>query len=152
MAAVKIVIAAILGVVFGIGLLVSGMTDPANVLGFLDVAGAWNPALAFVMGGAVLVAAPAFAFAKRRGRALLGDALETPGRTKIDASLVIGAAIFGVGWGLAGICPGPGLVLLGRAPQAIWIFLGATAVGLLAAAGLERVSTPPTETAERRSP
>jgi uncharacterized membrane protein YedE/YeeE len=86
------------------------MTDPANVLGFLDVFGAWRPQLALVMGAAVLVAAPAFLFVRRQNRDLLGDPVDLPDRRRIDKPLLAGAAIFGVGWGMSGICPGPGIV------------------------------------------
>ncbi|HTQ70458.1 MAG TPA: DUF6691 family protein [Acidocella sp.] len=107
------------GLLFGLGLLLSGMTDPARVLSFLDVAGAWNPALALVMGGAIAVALPAFALAKRRPRSLLGQDIALPSTRRIDPRLLGGAAIFGLGWGVSGICPGPGLVLLGHlAPEA----------------------------------
>ncbi len=106
------------GLLFGFGLIVSGMVDTANVKGFLDVAGTWRPALAFVMGAAVLVALPLFQWTRRRGRALGGEDLETPPKI-IDARLLVGAAIFGVGWGLSGICPGPGIVWLGIEPTAI---------------------------------
>ena len=120
------------GLMFGIGLIVSGMTDPANVKAFLDVAGAWRPALAFVMGAAVLVALPIFQWTRRRGKALTADTLEAPPRT-IDAPLLIGAAIFGIGWGLSGICPGPAVVWLGLSPAAIGPFLLAVIVGALLA-------------------
>jgi uncharacterized membrane protein YedE/YeeE len=86
------------------------MCDPQRVLGFLDVAGHWNPALAFTMGGAIVVAAPAFLYVRRRRVDLLGRAAELPDRFKIDGRLIGGSAIFGVGWGLSGICPGPGLL------------------------------------------
>lgn len=135
-----IAVAVVLGALFGVGLLISGMTDPAKVIGFLDVAGRWDPSLAFVMGGAILVAAPCFAFARRREKAVLGGAFEKPDRTEVEPRLIIGAAIFGIGWGLSGICPGPGIVLLGQTPSAIWIFLVAVAIGICAATGVERLS------------
>jgi len=101
------------GFVFGLGLLVSGMVNPAKVLGFLDLAGAWDPSLALVMAGAVAVGAGAFAFMKKRTRTLLGAPVLLPGARGIDRRLVLGSLVFGVGWGLAGICPGPALVLAG---------------------------------------
>jgi len=128
---VKVLASALFGVLFGVGLLVSGMTDPARVLGFLDVAGAWNPALAFVMAGAVAVAAPAFWIARKRQVSVLGEPIETPDRFKIDARLLVGAGVFGVGWGLSGICPGPGLVLLGQDGLGAAAFVGALVVGSL---------------------
>ena len=101
------------GLLFGIGLLVSGMTDPGKVLGFLDLAGAWDPSLAFVMGGAILVGVIAFTVAKQRTQTFLGDALHLPTSRDIDHRLVVGSLLFGAGWGLAGFCPGPGLVAMG---------------------------------------
>jgi len=129
------------GLMFGFGLILSGMADPANVKGFLDVAGVWRPALAFVMGAAVLVALPIFQWTRRRGKALTADALEAPPQT-IDAPLLIGAAIFGVGWGLSGICPGPAVVWLGLSPAVIGPFLLAVVVGALLARLLQRDQAP----------
>ncbi|XYJ12606.1 YeeE/YedE family protein [Telluria sp. B2] len=107
-----ILMALIVGLVFGIGLIVSGMTDPAKVLGFLDLGGAWDPSLAFVMGGAILVGSIAFRYAGRRERSLLGEAMHLPSATRIDRRLVLGSLAFGAGWGLAGYCPGPALASL----------------------------------------
>jgi uncharacterized protein len=100
------------GILFGSGLLLSRMCDPQRVLGFLDVAGRWNPALAFTMGGAIFIATPAFFYVRRRRVDLLGVITQLPDRFKIDRRLITGSAIFGIGWGLSGICPGPGLLLL----------------------------------------
>lgn len=124
--------AGLFGALFGLGLLLSGMLDPANVLGFLDIAGRWNPQLAFVMGGAIAAALPVFALARRRGRALLGDPISLPRRRDLDRRLVGGAALFGVGWGLVGVCPGPGVVLLGFGGPRAWLFGLALVAGLLA--------------------
>ncbi len=121
------------GLLFGIGLLIAQMTDPARVLAFLDLAGAWNPALALVMGGGIAVALPAFAYAKRRRRTLLGEPIELPSATRIDTRLLGGAAIFGLGWGLAGICPGPALVLAGRLAPGALLFVLMLALGSLLA-------------------
>jgi uncharacterized membrane protein YedE/YeeE len=129
----KFLTALVAGTIFGAGLLFSGMTDPANVLGFLDVAGEWRPQLAFVMGGASVAAAPAFYYVRRRQRTLLGEPATLPDRTRIDAPLLIGAGLFGIGWGLSGICPGPGIVLLVSAAPVAWIFLAAVAIGMLVA-------------------
>ena len=101
------------GLVFGLGLIVSGMSDPAKVLSFLDLAGAWDASLALVMGGAVGVGLVAFGFFKQRPRSLLGLPMQLPTARRIDVRLLIGSVIFGIGWGLAGICPGPALVLAG---------------------------------------
>jgi uncharacterized membrane protein YedE/YeeE len=98
------------GLLFGLGLVVSGMTDPSRVRAFLDVAGAWNPAVAFVMGGAIAVTLPAFAWV-RRGGATLAGSVPLPDRMNITPRLIVGSATFGVGWGLSGVCPGPGIVI-----------------------------------------
>ena len=126
----KFLTALIAGVLFGAGLLLSGMTDPANVLGFLDVAGEWRPALAFVMGGAVLAAAPAFYYVRRHGRTPRGLPVELPDRTLINTRLVLGSSIFGIGWGLSGICPGPGLVLLTSGSAPALVFIAAVIAGM----------------------
>ena len=103
----EIFVALVVGSLFGIGLLVSGMVDPSKVLGFLDLAGEWDPSLALVMAGAILVGAIAFGLAANRSRTLLGGVMRLPAATAIDRRLVLGSAVFGVGWGLAGYCPGP---------------------------------------------
>lgn len=118
------------GALFGAGLLRSGMTDPANVLAFLDVAGHWNPALALTMGGAIAVAAPAFWWLRRRGLTLAGEFVAIEDHLPVDRGLVAGAATFGVGWGLSGICPGPGLVLLAGLTPASFVFVGAMLAGM----------------------
>jgi uncharacterized membrane protein YedE/YeeE len=102
----------LVGLVFGLGLILSGMTDPGKVIGFLDLAGLWDPSLALVMGGAIAVGFFAFAIAKKRTVNFFGGALHLPKSNQIDKPLVIGAVLFGAGWGLAGFCPGPGLVSL----------------------------------------
>lgn len=126
----KFLTALVAGLLFGYGLLVSGMTDPANVLGFLDIFGEWRPQLAFVMGAAVLTAAPSFWFVRHNRRNLLGAAVELPDRRRIDRPLLSGAAIFGVGWGLSGICPGPGLVLLASGNGMAYLFMAAVIAGM----------------------
>ncbi|MFM0412702.1 DUF6691 family protein, partial [Paraburkholderia dipogonis] len=98
--------ALISGLLFGVGLMVSGMANPAKVLGFLDLAGRWDPSLAFVMVGAIAVGSIAFLFAKRRKKSLLGLPMQIPASTNVTMRLVLGSAVFGVGWGLAGFCPG----------------------------------------------
>jgi uncharacterized protein len=129
------VIALLAGLVFGIGLLMSGMTDPAKVQGFLDLFGRWDLSLAFVMGGAIVVAIGAFTLAKRRAAAgrksWSGESIELPTSNVIDARLIGGGVLFGIGWGLAGFCPGPALVALsgGFAP-ALW-FVPAMLVGMV---------------------
>lgn len=129
--------ALVAGLLFGAGLLVSGMANPANVLGFLDITGDWNPALAFTMAGAIAAAAPAFYIVRRRQRAAAEGSADPPRR--IDGMLVGGAATFGIGWGLSGICPGPGLVLLTSRTQAAVLFVAAMLVGMLVARSVEAV-------------
>jgi len=108
------------GLLFGVGLMVSGMANPGKVLGFLDLAGTWDPSLAFVMAGAIVIGSFAFFIAKRRRRSFLGLPVQLPASTTVTLRLVLGSAAFGVGWGLAGFCPGPALVALGAGyPKAV---------------------------------
>jgi uncharacterized membrane protein YedE/YeeE len=115
----------LVGLIFGLGLILSGMTDPGKVIGFLDIAGMWDPSLALVMGGAIAVGFFAFAMAKKRTMNFLGGALHLPQSNQIDKPLVIGAMMFGAGWGLAGFCPGPALVSLasGQIKAALFVVL-----------------------------
>lgn len=125
------------GLVFGLGLILSGMADPARVQGFLDLAGPWNPSLAFVMAGALAVGGGAFAIARRRGRSLLGLEMRVPTARHIDRRLVGGSVMFGVGWGLVGFCPGPALVALGMGQAKAVVFVMAMLVGMRAFEWLE---------------
>lgn len=126
--------ALISGLVFGTGLVISGMTQPEKVLGFLDIFGAWDPTLAFVMGGALAVALPGFWLARRRGHPLLAAHFRWPTRAEIDRPLVAGSVMFGAGWGLVGLCPGPAIVNLSTLmPQAV-VFVAAMVLGM---AGLD---------------
>ena len=118
------------GLVFGIGLIVSGMADPAKVLGFLDLAGVWDPSLAFVMAGAIAVSVVAFAVARRRTVSLLGAEMKLPTGRQIDRRLVAGSVVFGIGWGMAGFCPGPGLVALGMGEIKAAVFVAAMLAGM----------------------
>jgi uncharacterized protein len=120
----------LIGLLFGLGLILSGMTDPGKVQGFLDLAGAWDPSLLFVMGGAVAVGMVAFAVARRRTRNFLGGALDLPAGGDIDRRLVLGSLVFGVGWGLAGFCPGPALVALGAGHWQALVFTLAMLAGM----------------------
>ncbi|MEO5687649.1 MAG: YeeE/YedE family protein [Burkholderiaceae bacterium] len=126
----RTLLAFLAGLVFGLGLLLSGMADPAKVLGFLDLAGAWDPSLAFVMAGAIAAGVLAFALARRRTRSLLGDAMQLPTKTSIDRRLVAGSLLFGAGWGLAGFCPGPALVALGMGESKAIVFVVAMLAGM----------------------
>lgn len=118
------------GLIFGLGLIVSGMADPAKVLGFLDLAGAWDPSLALVMGGAIAVGVVAFALARRRSRSLLGLEMQLPKGSAIDRRLVVGSLLFGVGWGVAGFCPGPALVAAGMGEAKAAMFVLAMLAGM----------------------
>lgn len=118
------------GLLFGLGLIVAGMTDPSKVIGFLDLAGAWDPSLAFVMGGAILVGLGAFAVAKKRTTSFLGGAMQLPKSTVIDRRLVLGSLLFGAGWGLAGFCPGPAIVSLGAGQSKAAVFVLAMVAGM----------------------
>lgn len=124
------------GLLFGVGLLLSGMTDPAKVLGFLDISGAWDPSLAFVMLGGIAVARVGVVLIGRRGATLSGLPVCLPPKRAIDARLIVGSALFGAGWGLAGYCPGPAVVSLG--------FGSASALALVAGMLLGLWSVPPT--------
>jgi uncharacterized membrane protein YedE/YeeE len=128
---VSIVSAAICGLVFGLGLIASQMSDPQRIIAFLDIAGDWEPRLLIVMIAASVVAAPAYAMVRRTRHSWLGEDVSLPKRTQIDSRLITGAAIFGVGWGLIGLCPGPALVLLGTFDRGVLIFLPAMIVGVL---------------------
>ncbi|MDB5919943.1 MAG: hypothetical protein JWR40_4177 [Massilia sp.] len=135
-----LIMALVAGLVFGIGLIVSGMTDPSKVIGFLDLAGRWDPSLGFVMGGAILVGLVAFRFAAGREKSLLGGAMRLPAATRIDRRLVLGGFAFGIGWGLAGYCPGPALASLAGGGGKPLIFSAAMIVGMGIFELLERLA------------
>lgn len=118
------------GLVFGFGLLISGMADPNKVLGFLDLAGPWDPSLALVMAGAIAVGVVAFAVARRRTVSLLGAEMKLPATRHIDRRLILGSVLFGVGWGIAGLCPGPALVSLGTGQVKAVVFVLAMVAGM----------------------
>ncbi|MEO8704388.1 MAG: DUF6691 family protein [Kofleriaceae bacterium] len=130
-AVMSIVFAAASGALFGVGLLISGMTQPAKVVGFLDVTGAWDPSLAFVIGGAVVVYSVLFRLTKRRSDPWLDVRFHLPTRNDIDFPLIAGAALFGVGWGLGGLCPGPGLVAAASGNIPALAFVASMIVGML---------------------
>lgn len=119
------------GAVFGIGLLVSGMANPAKVLGFLDLGGSWDPSLAFVMAGAIAVGAVAFALARHRSTSLLGLPMRLPASREVDRRLAIGSLLFGAGWGIAGFCPGPALVAVGLGEGKALLFVAAMLGGMV---------------------
>ena len=128
----KNVLALISGLVFGFGLILSGMANPAKVIGFLDIAGSWDPSLAFVMGGAIAIGFFAFKYAETRDTTLLGEELNLLRNNTIDKRLIGGSLVFGAGWGLGGFCPGPGLVSLGMGYSGGIIFALSMVVGMLA--------------------
>lgn len=130
------------GLVFGLGLIVSGMANPAKVLGFLDLAGEWDPSLALVMGGAIAVGFFAFLVAKNRKRSFIGAEMKLPTASAIDSRLLAGSALFGAGWGVAGFCPGPGLVALGMGEPKALVFVAAMLVGMVIFSWLEKRKSP----------
>ncbi|MEO7852935.1 MAG: YeeE/YedE family protein [Rubrivivax sp.] len=128
------------GVLFGLGLIVSGMANPAKVLGFLDTTGHWDPSLALVMAGAVGIGLVAFAWARRRSVAMLGGEMQVPSARGIDRRLLCGSLLFGVGWGVAGFCPGPAWVALGMGEAKALLFVAAMLLGMGAFEVLEGLS------------
>jgi uncharacterized membrane protein YedE/YeeE len=120
----------LIGLIFGVGLIVSGMTDPSKVIGFLDLAGAWDPSLAFVMGAAVLVGGAGFRAARLRQTSTFGGLLQLPASRGVDRRLVLGSLTFGVGWGLAGFCPGPAIVAFGAGYDQAVAFVAAMVAGM----------------------
>ena len=133
----------LVGLLFGLGLILSGMTDPSKVIGFLDIFGLWDPSLALVMGGAIAVGFFAFALAKKRTINFLGGALQLPTSSQIDKPLVIGAVLFGAGWGLAGFCPGPALVSLASGQIKAAVFVLFMLAGMQLFEMLSRQATKP---------
>ena len=128
----NLLLACLSGLIFGLGLLLSGMSHPAKVQGFLDITGAWDPSLAFTMAGAIGVAMPCFFWARQRSRTWLGLPLALPVNSRVDRRLVVGSVLFGVGWGLSGICPGPALVGLGGGFLPAMVFVAGFCGGILA--------------------
>ena len=159
----KILLQFAIGLIFGFGLLLSGMSDPAKVLNFLDIAGVWSgtwdPSLAFVMAGAIAVTFPGFKWALRQPRPLLAERFHLPAARELDLRIISGPAIFGLGWGLAGFCPGPAFTALGFGSRAAVVFVAAMAAGMLLARwfsnrpSLSRIATPadPFEACRRAS-
>ena len=119
------------GLVFGLGLILAGMTDPIKVKAFLDLAGAWDPSLALVMGGAIAVALPVFMIAGQRKQAISGAPMQIPANRQIDARLIAGGVLFGIGWGIGGLCPGPALVALGSGMGEAALFVAAMLAGMV---------------------
>jgi uncharacterized membrane protein YedE/YeeE len=126
----KIMVNLFAGVLFGLGLTVSGMVDPAKIIGFLDFAGDWDPTLAFVMGGALFVTIPTFRLISRRPRPILADNFDLPTKKDVDSRLLAGSAIFGIGWGLAGFCPGPSVTAMASGLAPVFTFVAAMVAGM----------------------
>lgn len=129
---VQAVMALLAGLVFGVGLILSGMGNPAKVQNFLDVFGHWDPSLGLVMGGAIAVGLVAFTWAKKRKTSVLGEPMQLPSAKVVDRKLLTGAALFGIGWGLAGFCPGPAVMNLSTGAGEVLLFVAAMVVGMLA--------------------
>ena len=126
------------GLIFGVGLILAGMTDPGKVIGFLDVAGSWDPSLGFVMAGAIGVGFFAFRVARRRARSFFGGAMQLPRERDIESRLVAGSLVFGVGWGLSGFCPGPAIVSFGAGQDKAAVFVLGMIGGMLLFSALDR--------------
>ena len=126
----KNIITLLAGLIFGLGLIISGMTNPEKVIGFLDVAGQWDPSLMFVMLGGIAVAYVGFQFVRDKSQTIFDDAIHLPGKTHLSKELIIGSLLFGAGWGLAGFCPGPALVAMGAGYKEAFIFVMAMMVGM----------------------
>ncbi|CAB3678285.1 hypothetical protein LMG26696_04255 [Achromobacter pulmonis] len=134
------------GLVFGLGLIISGMANPAKVLGFLDLAGRWDPSLALVMGGALAVTAAGFVWLRRRRVSLSGEPLQWPTATRIDPRLALGSLAFGAGWGLAGFCPGPALVAAAAGVPEALIFVAAMVAGMALFSAIQYMTNRPPRT------
>ena len=137
----RIVVALVAGLIFGLGLTVSQMINPAKVLGFLDLLGDWDPSLAFVMLGAIPVAAIGYGLARRRSAPLCAAAYAEPSQTKIDGRLISGAILFGIGWGLVGYCPGPAIASIGFGNSTTLVFVAAMLAGMVLFAGFQSLSS-----------
>jgi len=131
--------AALAGIVLGLGLILSGMANPAKVIGFLDIDGPWDPSLGLVMGGGLVVGSIGFAVLKKQNKTLLGEPLNLPASRKIDLRLILGSILFGIGWGITGICPGPGLVLLGAGIPEGLIYIVSLLAGMTLYSVIEKV-------------
>ena len=128
----RVIIASLLcGLLFGLGLLISGMSNPARVLNFLDLSANWDATLAFVMGGAILMAAPGMYWVQKRSKPFFADKFDIPTSKTIDARLILGSAAFGIGWGISGFCPGPAVVAIASMQSDVLLFVGAMVIGML---------------------
>ncbi|NSX53422.1 DUF6691 family protein [Parasulfitobacter algicola] len=138
----RLIVSYLIGLVFGVGISISGMANPAKVLNFFDVAGTWDPSLAFVMGGALFVTFAGYKLVLRNKTPVLGTVFQLPTRKDIDGQLIGGAAIFGIGWGIAGFCPGGALPALGTGRLEVLVFVISLIAGIYAAKAIQRTITP----------
>ena len=145
----RLVAAYLIGLVFGIGISISGMANPAKVLNFFDVAGAWDPSLIFVMGGALIVTAVGYRLVLRKPAPIMAVRFDLPTNRALDARLLGGAAVFGIGWGIAGFCPGGALPALGTGRTEVFVFVAALLAGIFAARAVMRLTATRTATAAR---
>jgi hypothetical protein len=134
----RVLISLLCGLIFGVGLIISQMSNPAKVIGFLDISGQWDPSLAFVMGGAVAVFTIAYRLALRRHAPLFDKSFRVPEKTRLDKPLIIGSLLFGVGWGFAGFCPGPAIVSSGFGDPRVWAFVVTMLAGMVLVRKLRR--------------
>ncbi len=134
----RIIISYLIGLIFGVGISISGMANPAKVLNFFDIAGAWDPSLAFVMGGALAVTFVGYRVVLRRPAPIMGDRFQIPTKRDFDLPLIGGSALFGVGWGIAGFCPGGALPALGTGRTEVFVFVAALIAGIIAAKFIQR--------------
>ncbi len=134
----KLIISYIVGLVFGVGIMISGMANPAKVLNFFDIAGTWDPSLAFVMGGALAITVFGYRFVLKQPAPRLADTFHLPTRQDVDLPLVAGSAVFGIGWGIAGFCPGGAIPALGTGRVEVFVFIAALLAGILTAKALRR--------------
>jgi uncharacterized membrane protein YedE/YeeE len=134
----RVLISLLCGLIFGLGLIISQMSNPAKVIGFLDISGQWDPSLAFVMGGAVVVFSIAYRIALRRHVPLFDKSFLVPEKTRLDKPLIIGSLVFGIGWGFAGLCPGPAIVSSGFGDPRVWAFVVAMLAGIVLVRKLRR--------------
>lgn len=139
----RLIAALFAGLIFGLGLTISEMINPAKVLGFLELFGNWDPSLAFVMGGALIVTAIGYRLVWTRSRPIFADRFQVPGIRQIDTRLALGAVLFGIGWGLVGLCPGPAISALAFGGAPVFVFLGAMATGMGLYEGFDRMTARP---------
>lgn len=129
------------GIIFGLGLILSGMSNPEKVLGFLDIAGNWDPSLGLVMGGAIAITLPAFLLLKKRKSSFLSQTMQWPTRTDVDKRLIVGSVLFGIGWGIAGFCPGPALLSISTGTIEALIFFASMLAGMALFKFYERIQS-----------